>query len=212
MDQHSKFKDYLLDYDKDSAKELLIDLKEVSGISIINNVFYEALKDIGEEWDKGNLSLSQVYMSGVLCEEIINEIFRTANDINQEQSNVAIVTFSDFHTLGKKILLSYFSISGYAIKDFGNTGDIPKLVEKCISEDIRILIISVLMLPSALKIKALRSAFNDRNYEIVLLAGGAPFIFNKQLYKEVGADDTGTTPTDAINLVDKWRKKISRHE
>lgn len=207
---NKKFRESLLDYNKDAAQEILESvIAESDDLLQINNLFFDVLTSIGEEWGKGKLSLSQVYMSGILCEELINEKFAPKVDTNAiEQSQIALVTFADYHTLGKKILHSHLTLSGYSVKDFDKIGDVNILADRCIAEGIKILLISVLMIPSALKIKELRQYFVNKNYEIVLIVGGAPFIFNKQLYKEIDADDTGDTPADAMKLIDKWSKLI----
>lgn len=203
-----KFKEHLIDYDKTSSKELLRSLFNSDGdYTVINKIFFDALNDIGEEWNKGKLSLAQVYMSGVLCEELINDFFNL-EDKKDVDSNIAIVTFSDYHILGKKILYSQISVCGYQIKDFGQISDNEKLVKRCINERIELLMISVLMLPSALKIKELRACFEREKYDIEIIVGGAPFVFNPLLYKEVGANATGKTPTDAMRYIDKWRENL----
>lgn len=209
IENNKIFKEHLLNYDKTSANEFLATFTaNTTGFDTINNLFFEVLTSIGNEWDEGKLSLSQVYMSGVLCEELINEIYKQVAVSDAEKSHIALVTFSDFHTLGRKILFSHLTLSGYKVKDFGKVAEVNSLVERCITENIKILLISVLMLPSALKIKDLRQEFINRNYEIILIAGGAPFIFNSELYKDVSADDTGRTPADAMKLIDKWSENV----
>jgi len=64
-----------------------------------------------------------------------------------------------------------------------------------------VLIISTLMLSSALAIKAIIPGLRTSNPGIIIMAGGAPFRFDRELWKEVGADATGSNASEALALV-----------
>jgi monomethylamine corrinoid protein len=55
------------------------------------------------------------------------------------------------------------------------------------------------MLPSALHIKELKARLSDTDVKIVV--GGAPFRFDEELWKEVGADSFGRDSSEAIEIV-----------
>ena len=64
--------------------------------------------------------------------------------------------------------------------------------------------ISVLILPSALKVADVCKALKEADAPVKVLVGGAPFLFDETLWKEVGADAMGRNAAEAITIVKKW--------
>lgn len=91
--------------------------------------------------------------------------------------------------------------SGFEIIDYGSGISVDSLVERTIRDKIDVLLISVLMLPSALSIKDVRRKFREAHSAVIIVVGGAPFNFDEELYKEVEADYVGKTVSDAINII-----------
>ena len=197
------FKSALLNFDSELVKKIIIGHSDNQADSI-PVLISEVLSEIGDEWVKGDLALSQVYMSGIICEEMVESVFTSGENYENQVSKIAIVTFNDFHALGRKIVLSVLRSVGFSIIDFGNGINIQQLIDKIIKENIDILLVSVLMLPSALKVKELREELNKRNMNIKILVGGAPFNFDNTLWQQVGADAMGRVPTDAIPFLKNW--------
>ena len=62
------------------------------------------------------------------------------------------------------------------------------------------------MLPSALKVKAVRAALNARGSRVRIAVGGAPFLFDPELWREVGADAMGRSAADAMTIIRRWKE------
>jgi methanogenic corrinoid protein MtbC1 len=116
---------------------------------------------------------------------------------------IAIAVFEDYHFMGKRIIKSYLNSYGFKIIDYGRV-ETQELIQNVLRDNVKILLISTLMLNSALHIKELASELNRIKPETKIIVGGAPFIFDKNLYKEIGADDAGYDANDAFNLVKKY--------
>ncbi|MBE0646265.1 MAG: cobalamin B12-binding domain-containing protein [Bacteroidales bacterium] len=157
------------------------------------------LERIGKDWEKGNLSLSQVYMSGVICEELIDQLLPPKSPTRIDQPNMGIAVLEDFHVLGKRIIFSVLRAGGFELEDLGHGISVNELVAKVSEKNIRVLLISVLMLPSALRVKELKEQLIESGVKIIV--GGAPFRFDANLWKEVNADYCGHNPADAIRIV-----------
>lgn len=198
-----ELKSALLEFDSEEVKRILLRLSDDKN-ELVPELIEKVLACIGVEWEKGELALSQVYMSGVICERIVDEIFSNVNTDIPSDARIAIVTFNDFHALGKKIVTSVLRSVGFRIIDLGHGITNENLIDKIEKEKIDILLISVLMLPSALKIKNLTEELAKRNIHVKILVGGAPFIFDDQLWKQVGADAMGKAPSDAIGVLRDW--------
>jgi methanogenic corrinoid protein MtbC1 len=60
------------------------------------------------------------------------------------------------------------------------------------------------MLRSALAIKALTVLLDSLGSRPHIIVGGAPFRFDANLWREVGADACGLTASDAVVLVERF--------
>jgi len=201
-DIKAKLKKSLLAFDKIAINSLVSEsIPPDKKINFVNDILFDVLKDIGDEWEKGEVALSQVYMSGIICEELVKKMFPEIKREKTDKSSTAIVTLSDYHILGKRIVYSVLKLHGYDLIDYGHGMGVTELVERILNDSIKIIFVSTLMLPSALKVKELRSELDKRNYKIKIIVGGAPFILDQQLWKEVKADRMGKTTTDALNIM-----------
>lgn len=192
----------ILALDQNTAEKIIMEANTKYKIGqITDEIISATLVKIGESWESGNLSLSQVYMSGVIFERIIDKILppKSANHISQPKIAIAVV--EDFHLLGKRIIYSSLRASGYELKDLGGGLSIEKIAEIVKKDDIRILLLSVLMLPSALRIKELKKLLLD--FDVKIIVGGAPFRFDDKLWMEVGADYYGKDSGDALKIINK---------
>jgi monomethylamine corrinoid protein len=196
-----------LTLDKEEAEKILNEaLRSGSPLEIAGELVSLTLNRIGAAWEEGQLALSQVYMSGIICEELIDKILPPQSPDRKSQPKMAIAVFEDFHMLGKRIIFSTLRSSGYDLLDLGGGLHTDKLVEIVHKEKIKILLLSVLMLPSALHVKELKQKLNGTGVKIVV--GGAPFRFDENLWKEVGADAFGKDPAQAIQIVSQMMEEL----
>ncbi len=171
----------------------------------IEELMVPALIHLGDEWNAGRIALSQIYMSSRICEDIVERVLPAEAAERKAHPRQAIAVLSDYHTLGKRIVLSVMRASGFDVLDYGRL-DADDLVERVLADDVKILLISVLMLPSALKVKAVRAGLEARGAKVKIAVGGAPFLFDRELWREVGADAMGRNAADAVAIVQRWRE------
>ena len=84
-----------------------------SPFEIASEMISQTLQRIGDGWEEGKLSLSQVYMSGIICEGIIDKILPPSDPNRKDQPKMAIAVFEDYHLLGKRIIFSTLRASGF---------------------------------------------------------------------------------------------------
>lgn len=203
------FIDALVSVDRISAEKIIIQEKEkLSTTEITENIISPALEKIGTEWEKENLALSQIYMSGKICEDLVNSLFYNTNLTNKKHPKTAIVVLEDYHLLGKRIVLSMLRSSAYSIIDFGQNR-VEELIKNIQENSIKILFISVLMYPSALKVEKLKNRLEQIGYNLNIVVGGAPFRFDTELWNKVGADAMGKTASDSIKIMESFLKENS---
>jgi methanogenic corrinoid protein MtbC1 len=186
----------LLSLDRREINALLEGVGTGAGLSAIEAVMVPALERIGEGWEKGRVSLSQVYMSGRLCEELIDSILPPAEP-GAPLPPIAIVALDDYHLLGKRLVYSALRSAGIPLLDYGRL-DTASLVLRAKADGIRILLVSVLMLRSAMRVTELRTALEAAGCRVKLVVGGAPFRLDPHLWSEVGADGTAGSAAGAV--------------
>lgn len=183
------------------AEEILFGkTDQKKNLQIVEQIITPALERIGDGWDNGTYSLAQVYMSSRLCEQLIDRALPPLSRIRIRQPEMAIAILDDYHGLGKTIVQSALKVGGFALKDYGRCS-VQELCTRIIADKIKIILISTLMLRSALMIKTVKNNLTESGYGTRIIVGGAPFRFDPQLFKEVGADAMGSSGLEAVKIV-----------
>ena len=204
-----QFKHALFAMDRLEAQRLLESLKsEHDAMQIVEKIVVPVLEDIGVQWEKGRLPLAQIYMSSRICEELIDCYLPPASPQRINRLNIAIVILEDYHTLGKFIIYSTLRASGIELQDFG-TLDIETLIHKIIENDIKIILVSVLMFSSANHVEELCNRLKQEHPTTRVIVGGAPFRFDSQLWQKVGADAVGANSAEAIQETFKMIESLT---
>jgi methanogenic corrinoid protein MtbC1 len=193
----------LLDVDRLAARQVMEQRdRNIRPIQFAEKVVLTALERIGAGWQDGSLALSQVYMAGRICEELVDEMLPPADPSRKNQPQMAVCILDDHHTLGKVMVYAVLRAGGYDLMDYGVVR-VDELVDRVEKDRVEVLLISVLMLPSALKIKHVRQQLTDRGCDVTLIVGGAPFRFDDQLWQAVGADAVCENASDVVSAVEK---------
>ncbi|KAF5033655.1 B12 binding domain protein [anaerobic digester metagenome] len=195
-------KEALLAVDPVRAGQILGDACAASSpISCIEALVVPALEEIGRDWEEGRAALSQVYMSGRICEDLVNTMLPPGSPGRITRPKMAIAVLEDHHILGKRILLAVLRAGGYEVTDYGSGVTVDGLVERAVRDEIEILLISTLMLPAALKSKEAIARIKEAMPETRVIVGGAPFRFDPHLWREAGADAVGYSASDTLAAI-----------
>ena len=163
-----------------------------------------ALQHIGDAWEAGELALAQLYLAGRIAEEVVTAALPATSPFFAGVPPMAIAVLEDHHVLGKRLVLSALRAAGYGVTDYGRGVGVDDLVARCAADRPRILLVSTLMLPSALRVRDLATGLDALAERPALIVGGAPFRLDPELWREVGADAGGRNSADAIALVRRF--------
>ena len=200
--QAQAFEQALLRGDRAAARAVIRDdLGSDDPVTVSEAVVVPALERIGAAWESGTISLATLYLSGVLAEEVVAEVLPSARPAADGAPGIAIVVLEDHHVLGKRLVLSALRSAGYAVEDYGHGLSPRDVVARCRAEDPRVLLVSTLMLPAALRVRDLADSLAELEARPALFVGGAPFRMDPELWREVGADGAGRNSADALRLV-----------
>jgi methanogenic corrinoid protein MtbC1 len=194
-----RLRDALLAIDRVAAREIVLDNGQAT-FGRIENLVVPTLEEIGLGWEQGNVSLSQVYMASRIAEQLIDELLAPGAATSLDQPPIGIIALEDHHLLGLRIVHSALRAAGFSVHSYGKC-TVAQAEEYADKDGLRLLLVSVLMLPAALRIRDLTTRFAGWTSPPTVIAGGAPFRFDERLPAEVGVDLVGCSATDAIALV-----------
>lgn len=193
-----RFEKALLAVDRITTRDLLGQASAASTpVQAIEALILPALERIGRGWDQGTTALSQVYMAGRICEGLVDSVLPAGAAGRRVRQRVAMVVLEDFHMLGKRIVYSVLRANGFDLLDYGRL-DVDGLVHRVEQDGTEVLLISTLMLPSALRVAEVKKRLGSTKVAV----GGAPFRLDERLWREVGADAMGRSATDAVQIVE----------
>jgi methanogenic corrinoid protein MtbC1 len=195
------FREALLSSDTESAAAILATyLVNGTALDFVEEVLVKTLDQIGDGWENGQYALSQVYMGGRICEDLVEKILPDESGLRKAKPKIAIALLNDYHALGKRIVYAVLRAGGYQLIDYGRV-EAEELIRRVKEDQIETLLISVLMLSSALQVKEVVRGLSDHQHQVRIVVGGAPFRLDRGLWQQVGADAVGFTASEALHLV-----------
>ena len=201
------FREALLSMDYPASADIFSRAKDAVGSPEVaaEELLLPVLEKFGEEWEAGQLSLAQVYVAGRICDDLTAPLAgpqEAAVDLP-----VAMAGLRDHHALGRRIVLAHLRIGGIAVRDYGSGVTPEEVVDRAARDQIQVLLLSALMLASALDVRRVRQLCQERNFSPALVVGGAPFRLDPGLGRAVGADAVGYTASDARKHVRHFLKE-----
>jgi len=197
-----KLEQAMLSYDRETVRQLLTkELADMPFTEVMERLVTPVLADIGEKWRKGELALSQIYLSAKVTDDILSEMLNTSSSDLRQDQGIATVCLEDYHLLGIHVVKMVLRSGGYEVLDYGRM-ELNDLVERVCSDNVRYLLVSTLMLRSALRVQQLREMLEARGCYVCIIVGGAPFRFDASLCSRVRADFTSTTASEALKYIE----------
>ena len=198
----ARFVEALLSVDRQKARRVFeLQQAHASPMEVVDDLVMPALEGIGDGWARGETSLSQIYMASRICEGLVEERLPAVGGRRDEPPRLAVAVLGDGHGLGRQLVLLSLRSGGYRPLDLGSQRTVAELLAACVEHDVDVLFVSVLMLRSALEVAALKTALSEAGRRTRLVVGGAPFRFDAELWREVGADRFGYGAADALRIM-----------
>lgn len=198
-----RFEAALIAIDRAGAREVLSE-PAADGVTGLEATVVPALERIGDAWQQGALSLAQLYVAGRIAEEVVAEVAPRPSPRRRPQPRLAMAVLEDHHALGKRLVLSALRAAGYQVSDMGHGLSAAEIAAGCAADRVEMVLVSTLMLPSALHVKELRARLDVLPRRPRLVVGGAPFRIDTSLGQQVGADAAGGDSADALAIVARF--------
>ncbi len=208
--------DAILRGERERANKLLDDYTANNSYrKTMKEILEPVLDEIGNRWNKENLSLSQGYIAGKVAEDFLIKIQdseKEAQDKLIEKGPVIMGNIEDdFHSFGRKLVTTFLKAAGWQVYDLGNDVTAKDFVDKAVETGARVIGVSAMMFTTAENIKKVRREIDRRKLtgKIKLVVGGAVFRIRPELVSEVGGDGTASTAFEAPKVFEElWKKSL----
>jgi len=198
-----QFERALLSMDRIHCRSLLEEALAQGDLGGVEALVGPALNRIGDRWEAGELALTQVYMAGRICEDLLSELGPVHPAPAAGSPVIGVGTLLDQHQLGKRIVLASLKAGGFRVLDYGQGLEPRELAQAALRDQVPILMVSVLMAASARRVRELREALGEGPDRPRLVVGGAPFRLDPALAGAVKADAVGHTGLDAVHIAQR---------
>ncbi len=200
----------ILDGDVEAARALARQAVDqgIAPLDAINNGYVVGINQVGEDFSAGIAYLPNLVLAGAAMKaamEVLEpELARSGTDRESLGVVVLATVEGDIHDIGKNIVGTMLSASGFKVYDLGVDVPIAAIVDKAREVDADIIAASALLTTTMIKqqdvVKAVEEAgLRDR---IKIMVGGAPV--TQAWADSIKADGFSEDAIGAVNLAKAW--------
>jgi methylmalonyl-CoA mutase cobalamin-binding domain/chain len=185
-------------FDTDGERALTaVQTAHNSGISaeeIVFNIVIPSLEKFLDYAAAKDISLAQHYLASQIAADVVDSMIPLFITAPEPIGKVVIGTsHGDFHGLGKRVVAGCLKAKMIDVVDLGLNVPADKFVQSALDNNAGIIGISSMMLHTAAgenACSAVRRILKSKGLEdkIKIIVGGAPYLFDENLYIRVGAD------------------------
>ena len=189
---------------KEGANEALAN--NIDALDAINNGLVKGMSIIGDKYAARQVFLPQVLMSAHTMYaglDILLPAIPKAEMANMKRCAVAVVE-GDVHDIGKNIVKTMLTASGFDVTDLGKDVPTKTIIETAKDKKIDAVALSTLMTPTMDCMKAVVDEFVESGYRknVKICIGGPPT--SPAFAKEIGADHRDNDAKDCAS----WLKEV----
>jgi trimethylamine corrinoid protein len=161
-------------------------------------------------------NLAQHFMTAQIAAEVTEKMLLKFQHPPEMIGRVVIGTAAgDLHSLGKRIVMGCLKALMVDVVDLGVNVPAERFVDQAIALDAQVIAISAMMVHTATGengCKRVRQILRERGLEdrFRLVVGGAPYRFDNELYKIVGADGWASDGISAGKMIVDLIKSMNK--
>lgn len=179
---------------------------------IIDEGLAVGIRKVGVLWEEGEFFLPELMQGAEIMKaamDILNPlIIEQKGDGPQTSGKVVIGTVSgDIHDIGKTLVASMLTASGFEVRDLGANVSIDRFVETAEEINADLICLSALLTTTMLVQRDLIQELENRNYrdKYLVLVGGAPI--NQKWAEEIRANGYAGNAVAAVKLATQLMQK-----
>jgi len=183
----------------------------IDPLDAINQGFVVGVNQVGKEFGEGNVFLPELVMAGEAMKAAVAVLEPEMARLGMSRDVLGRVVLGtiqgDIHEIGKTLVGTMLSASGFQVYDMGVDVPVEKLVQKAREVNADIIGVSALLTTTMVRQRDVVEALDDMGIrsQVKVLVGGAPV--TKAWADEIGADGYSE---DAIGAVEVARKLVGK--
>jgi trimethylamine corrinoid protein len=164
----------------------------IDPLEAINNGFVAGVNFVGDQFSCGNMFLPELVMAGEAMKAAVAvlepELARRGSERKMLGKVVLCTVEGDIHEIGKTLVGTMLSASGFQVFDMGVDVPVMKVVEKAREVGADIVALSALLTTTMVHQKDVVEALEDVGLrdKVKVMVGGAPV--TQEWVKQIGAD------------------------
>ena len=199
----------VIEGDKDEAAALAeLAIKEKIDLTeVIEKGYTPGIQKVGDLWEKGEYFLPEL-ITGAECMKAAMEVLQPelekAKITTESKGKVVIGTVEgDIHDIGKSLVASMLSASGFEVIDLGADVKLETFIEKAKELNADFICLSALLTTTMLGQKKVIEILKEKNLtsRFTVLVGGAPV--NQKWADDIGADGYAENAMVAVKIANK---------
>jgi corrinoid protein of di/trimethylamine methyltransferase len=196
----------IIDGDSDAARDLAQQAIQqgIDPLEAINQGFVVGVNHVGSEFSCGNAFLPELVMAGEAMKAAVSTLepeMTKRGTQRQVHGTVVLATIhGDIHEIGKTLVGTMLSASGFKVYDLGVDVPVARIVEKAREVNADIVGVSALLTTTMLRQKDVIEALDDVGLRprVKVMVGGAPV--TRQWVQEIGADGYSEDAIGAVQV------------
>lgn len=163
-------------------------------------------------------TISQHFIASQVSEEVTEKMLALFKKTPGIEGKIIIGTpVGDFHGLGKKIVAGCLRAKMFTVEDIGLNVAPEVFVDTAVENGAQVIGISSMMAHTATGEngpRMVRKILNERGLaaKIKLVVGGAPYRFDPDLYRDVGADGWADNGITAAKVIHELAQEVKNEE
>lgn len=199
-------KQSIIDGDPDLAADLACKAvaQGINPLEALNQGFVPGVNYVGEQFSAGEMFLPDLVIAGEAMKAAVAvlepELVKRGGQREILGKVVMGTIEGDIHEIGKTLVVTMLSATGFQVYDLGVDVPVMKFVEKALEVDADIVGISALLTTTMVKQKDVIEALEDGGLRprVKVMVGGAPV--TQSWAKEIGADGYSEDAVGAVAL------------
>ena len=161
-------------------------------------------------------TLSQHFIATTVADQVVEAMIPRFQQVPEGRGAIVLGTArGDFHGLGRKIVGGCLKAHLFTVHDLGLNVAPERFVDEAVARGASVIGVSSMMVHTATGEagpRGVRAVLRERGLEsrIKLVVGGAPYRFDADLWRTVGADGWGENGAVAAQLAGRLVEQVAR--
>ncbi|MFX1513002.1 MAG: B12-binding domain-containing protein [Promethearchaeota archaeon] len=171
---------------------------------IIDEGLAVGIRRVGQLWEEGEFFLPELMQGAEIMKaamNVLNPLIQQQQIEHVDQGKIVIGTVAgDIHDIGKTLVASMLTASGFEVTDLGADVPIDRFISAAEENDVIIIALSALLTTTMTVQKTIIEELNDRGIRdrFLVLIGGAPV--SQAWADEIGADGFAENAVEAVKM------------